>query len=243
MLGRREGIDLPVGRLADLEFQQLSWSMFIARARSSALVFALVSGLVAGPSPAVADPGRPFIWPTAGRVTQPFGCTGFFAEPPRGNCAHFHTGIDIANLRGTPILAAASGVIVIIGFDPWWPDRDWLLEIDHGNGLKTLYAHMRARPLPGIHRGAQVTQGQVIGYMSDTGMATGVHLHWGVYLNGEPVDPTQYVTGKLRGPTPRPVHQPPPVVSVCQPVPHLESGALVAMVLEGDDQNTSCAAA
>ena len=53
-----------------------------------------------------------FRWPLNGVVTQEFGCTGFWAEPPLGNCAHFHTGIDIAAPMYTPIRAAGNGRVV-----------------------------------------------------------------------------------------------------------------------------------
>jgi murein DD-endopeptidase MepM/ murein hydrolase activator NlpD len=137
-----------------------------------------------------------WIWPTSGTITQPFGCTGFWAEPRRGSCDHFHSGIDIANERGTPVRAVADGVVELVGWDPWiHPDPDWMVIIDHGNGLRTMYAHMRARPVAGITRGAHVYQGQLIGLMDMTGHATGPHLHFAVYLNGDPVNPRQYLDG------------------------------------------------
>ena len=143
-----------------------------------------------------------WIWPTTGKVTQPFGCTGFYAEPRRGDCPHFHTGIDIANDRGTPIRAVASGTVELVGWDPWiHPDPDWMVIIDHGNGLRTMYAHMRAKPVDGITKGAHVFQGQLIGLMDMTGRATGPHLHFAVYLNGEPVDPRNYLSGDVTQPS------------------------------------------
>jgi murein DD-endopeptidase MepM/ murein hydrolase activator NlpD len=141
------------------------------------------------------------IWPTSGRITQPFGCTGFWAEPRRGSCDHFHSGIDIANERGTPVRAVADGVVELVGWDPWiHPDPDWMVIIDHGNGLRSMYAHMRAKPVDGITKGAHVFQGQLIGLMDMTGRATGPHLHFAVYLNGEPVNPRNYLSGPVPGP-------------------------------------------
>ncbi len=169
------------------------------RAGRLSIVVALVAVLMLAVPVSTSAHRMPFIWPTSGRITQPFGCTGFWAEPRRGSCAHFHNGIDIANKRGTPIYAAAAGRIKILGWDPWWHDRDWLIEIVDGNGFATLYGHMKPEHLPGIRRGAHVSQGQLIGHMSDTGRATGVHLHWGVYLNGRAVNPANYVTGTLAG--------------------------------------------
>jgi murein DD-endopeptidase MepM/ murein hydrolase activator NlpD len=105
-------------------------------------------------------------------------------------------GMDIANDRGTPVRAADGGVIELVGWDPWiHPDPDWMVIIDHGNGLRTMYAHLRDKPVEGIERGARVTQGQLIGLMDMTGKATGPHLHFAVYLNGEAVDPLNYLIG------------------------------------------------
>jgi murein DD-endopeptidase MepM/ murein hydrolase activator NlpD len=155
----------------------------------------------AAPAIATDAPALNWIWPTSGKITQPFGCTGFWAEPRRGACDHFHTGIDIANERGTPIRAVADGVVELVGWDPWiHPDPDWMVIIDHGNGLRSMYAHMRARPVDGITKGAHVSQGQLIGLMDMTGHATGPHLHFAVYLNGEPVNPRNYLEGQIPGP-------------------------------------------
>lgn len=145
---------------------------------------------------AVDGSGVSWIWPTSGKVTQEYGCTGFWAEPRRGDCPHFHTAMDIASDRGTPIRAVADGTIELVNWDPWVrPDPDWMVIIDHGNGLRTMYAHMRAKPVDGITKGARVFQGQLIGLMDMTGRATGPHVHFAVYLNGEPVDPRTYVSG------------------------------------------------
>jgi murein DD-endopeptidase MepM/ murein hydrolase activator NlpD len=141
---------------------------------------------------------RPFIWPTTGRITQPFGCTGYYLEPRRGKCAHFHYGVDIANAGGTPIYAAAAGTIVIAGWDPWIRHNpDWMVVIKHANGFKTMYAHLRVRRVPGVRKGAHVRQGQLIGYMGSTGHSTGPHLLWGVFHHHKPVNPVDYVRGRL----------------------------------------------
>lgn len=165
-----------------------------------ALVLALAVFLPSA-SVAVASAPSNWIWPTSGKITQPFGCTGFWAEPARGACDHFHTAIDIANVRGTPVRAVAGGTIELVGWDPWiHPDPDWMVIIDHGNGLRTMYAHLRAKPVEGITKGARVYQGQLIGLMDMTGRATGPHLHFAVYLNGNPVDPRNYLDGSVPAP-------------------------------------------
>jgi murein DD-endopeptidase MepM/ murein hydrolase activator NlpD len=170
--------------------------------RSLAGIFLALVACLWSAVPAVAVDGtaQSWIWPTSGKITQPFGCTGFWAEPRRGDCDHFHTGIDIANELGTPVRAVADGVVELVGWDPWvYPDPDWMVIINHGGGLRTMYAHMRAKPVEGVEKGAHVFQGQLIGLMNMTGRATGPHLHFAIYLNGEPVNPRKYLYGPPPG--------------------------------------------
>ena len=146
-------------------------------------------------NPVVAEEGSDtFIWPTSGRITQPYGCTGFWAEPRQGSCAHFHGGIDIADSRGTPIRAAADGVITHAGWDQWGT-RNWMVIINHGGGMTTWYAHLRGKELTEIQKGVRVRQGEVVGYMDQTGLATGVHLHFSILKNGAYVNPRDHVEG------------------------------------------------
>ena len=175
--------------------------MIRSRARFRSIVFPIALVLLSGVAftgPAAAGSGTQFVWPTNGRITQPYGCTGFRWEPRYGCCRHFHGGIDIANCRGTPIRAAAGGVITHVGWDQWGT-HNWMVRVSHGNGLVTWYSHMRGKQIADISKGARVRQGQVIGYMSDTGMATGVHLHWAVLKNGRYANPRNYVEGKPTG--------------------------------------------
>lgn len=158
----------------------------------------LVLGLLALTAPLsfVTARSAPYMeWPTVGRETQPYGCTGFRMEPRRGDCAHFHAGIDIANSRGTPVRAAADGTVAYVGREPWYhgTDRAWVVILSHGNGIKTIYVHLQARPVDGIKKGKHVDQGQLIGLMGSTGRSTGPHLHFGVWLNRKGVDPVKYM--------------------------------------------------
>jgi murein DD-endopeptidase MepM/ murein hydrolase activator NlpD len=125
-----------------------------------------------------------FIWPMAGTTTQEFGCTGFAWEPPYGSCAHFHTGIDIANTMYTPIRAAAAGVVVFAGANPYdsYP-KAWIVIIAHSSNVETWYAHVdNATYPPPVWAGEHVNQGQIIAYEGMTGHTTGPHLHWAVWL-------------------------------------------------------------
>lgn len=136
-----------------------------------------------------------FEWPLSGVITQPFGCTGFAWEPPLGNCANFHRGIDIATAKYTPIRAAGDGTVLFAGPNPY--DRNpkaWIVIIAHARNLLTWYAHVDDRVKPPIVRAGQfVRQGQVIAYEGSTGRSTGPHLDWRVQYNGKFVNPRLFV--------------------------------------------------
>jgi murein DD-endopeptidase MepM/ murein hydrolase activator NlpD len=124
-------------------------------------------------------------WPMGGTVTQEFGCTGFAWEPRLGNCAHYHTGIDIAAPMYTPIRAAGPGVVLFAGPNPWDPrPKAWIVVIAHSSQLVTWYAHVDNGPYPiPVHVGDHVVKGEIIAYEGMTGRTTGPHLHWMVELN------------------------------------------------------------
>ncbi len=99
--------------------------------------------------------------------------------------AKMHTGVDWANRIGTPILAAGNGTVLKAEWDSGYGRR---IEIQHANGYVTSYNH-QSRFASGIKPGARVRQGQVIGYVGNTGLSTGPHLHYEVMINGHFVDP------------------------------------------------------
>ena len=206
--------------------------MSVALALVASLGAATAAPVVAQDFDPVTDQQKPFIWPTTGRITQQYGCTGFWAEPRYGSCRHFHGGIDIADRQGTPIFAAADGVITQVGRDPWGSGA-WMVMINHGDGLTTWYAHMRAGHIDGIRVGARVQQGDVIGHMSATGMATGVHLHWAVLRNGRYVNPRKFVDGRPR--KTRTSDQPSNVASCTDIWIAAVPGALTAAAMPGVD--------
>ncbi|MFV2063763.1 MAG: murein hydrolase activator EnvC [Chloroflexota bacterium] len=129
-----------------------------------------------------------FIWPTRGTVTQNFGCTGVGLSPPQGSCPSFHSGIDIANARGTPIYAAADGVVAFIGFRA---DGAFVVVIGHAGGFQTMYAHMLAT-YP-VRVGQFVKRGKRIGSMGSTGYSTGNHLHFEITKGSTSVNPRAYI--------------------------------------------------
>jgi murein DD-endopeptidase MepM/ murein hydrolase activator NlpD len=117
------------------------------------------------------------IWPVNGPITSPFGM----------RWGSLHPGIDIGAGSGTPIHAAATGRVIVSGYNGGYGN---LLVIDHGRGLATAYAH-QSRLAASV--GQSVAQGQVIGYVGSTGFSTGPHLHFEVRVNGTPVDPLGYL--------------------------------------------------
>ncbi len=130
-----------------------------------------------------------FVWPTQGTITQNFGPTSFGLEPAYQGYAHFHQGVDIANAMYTPIRAAEAGTVIFAGWSNY--GYGFCVQIDHGNGLVTLYGHMAQQPSVSV--GEQVATGQAIGKMGSTGASTGSHLHFAVQKNGVWVNPLNYL--------------------------------------------------
>ncbi|MES3005672.1 MAG: peptidoglycan DD-metalloendopeptidase family protein [Patescibacteria group bacterium] len=106
---------------------------------------------------------------------------GYFTRPVSGGIRtqgiHGHNGVDIASSYGTPILAAASGTVVISRSSGWNGGYGNYVVIQHSNGMQTLYGHMSR---VNVSVGEQVSKGQTIGGMGNTGQSTGVHLHFEV---------------------------------------------------------------
>lgn len=132
-----------------------------------------------------------FIYPLEDyRRTQGFGCSslGFYPFDPDFGCA-VHDGLDLAAPSGTPLLAAADGEVIAAG----WCDcgLGYYVEIDHGEGVNTVYGHMESQPF--VSTGQQVSQGDVIGPLGSTGISTGPHVHFMVRVNGVAQDPENYL--------------------------------------------------
>ena len=124
--------------------------------------------------------------PVAGTITSQFGHR---VDPITGEVSS-HTGTDIACAEGTPILAAADGIVTVAnGLDSWGGSYSYYIQIDHGGGLETLYAHCSSIC---VTTDQQVQAGQVIGYVGHTGRATGSHLHLEVHVNGSRTDAMRY---------------------------------------------------
>jgi murein DD-endopeptidase MepM/ murein hydrolase activator NlpD len=116
-----------------------------------------------------------------GRVTSGFGMR---LHPILGY-SRLHRGVDFGAPTGTPVLAAADGVVT---FAAWGGGYGRVVKLAHAQGLATAYAHLSTMA---VRPGQRVRQGQVIGLVGSSGLSTGPHLHYEVYQNGRPVDPRQ----------------------------------------------------
>jgi murein DD-endopeptidase MepM/ murein hydrolase activator NlpD len=102
---------------------------------------------------------------------------------------YIHRGIDISTFRcGDPIVATADGVVVTVDYDP--VNFGNYVIIKHKHGFYTRYAHMQASA---VRVGQHVQQGEVIGYIGNTGKTTGPHLHYEVHVGSDIVDPYKYL--------------------------------------------------
>ena len=150
------------------------------QARSAELAAKIVAAqgaaVAVGSAPAPSGSGG-FIFPASGTITSTFG--------PRWG--RMHEGVDIAGGAGSPIRAAASGTVIVAG---WQGGYGNLVVIDHGGGISTAYGHNSSLA---VSVGQQVSQGQTIAGMGTTGHSTGVHCHFEGRVNGGAVDPMGYL--------------------------------------------------
>jgi murein DD-endopeptidase MepM/ murein hydrolase activator NlpD len=151
----------------------------------------LAAALVAS-DPVLTATGK-LLWPIPhATVSQGFGPSAYTFEAAYAGFAHFHTGIDLSVPPGTPVFAAADGVVVLAR--PMTDSAGALVGygnyviIQHDAGLKTLYGHLLTI---GVKEGDQVKRGQLIGLVGSTGNSTGPHTHFEVRIDNSPVDPLQ----------------------------------------------------
>jgi len=156
-----------IGHMRDLQAQSAALSAKIRSAQSSSIV----------PAPTGAASAAGYVWPVHGVLTSGFGW----------RWGRMHEGIDIAVSNGTPVVAAASGTVIVAG---WMGGYGNLVVVDHGGGVSTAYGHNTSVTV-GV--GQQVAQGQLIAYSGNTGHSTGPHVHFEVRINGGAVDPMGYL--------------------------------------------------
>lgn len=126
----------------------------------------------------------PSIMPTAGWLSSTFKRSRFH---PILHISRPHEGIDVSAPMGAPIVAPAAGVVVRVAREAGY---GLVLEIDHGNGIETKFAHM-SRVM--VRKGQRVKRGQEIAAVGNSGLSTGPHLHYEIHINGKVVDPLTYV--------------------------------------------------
>jgi len=134
-----------------------------------------------------------FLWPAVGRVSGVYGSQRIVNGKP----LRPHFGVDVAAPPGTPVRAAASGTVSLAHGDLYFSGKTVIVE--HGLGVSTLYIHLQELR---VATGDRVTQGQIIGTIGSTGRSTGPHLHWGLNLGQEYLDPAT-VVGPMPGEKPK----------------------------------------
>jgi len=127
--------------------------------------------------------GETFVWPARGPISSPFG----YRINPFSGQRTFHSAVDIVVNRGTPVKATRDGKVADTGYNAVFGNY---VIIRHADGYQSLYAHLDTVL---TRKGASVNQGEVIGRSGNTGQSTGPHLHFGMFRNGQAVDPRKYL--------------------------------------------------
>lgn len=144
-------------------------------------------------------PGLILSWPIAGaRITQPFGPSDLYLEPPLGGYPHFHTGIDLAAPFGAPVTAAADGVVVAVNHTSVGYGN--YVIVAHGGGIMTLYAHLLDT---NVKVADLVSRGQRVGREGSSGLSTGPHLHFELRVNDQVTNPMPYLPPLTGSTTPK----------------------------------------
>lgn len=130
-----------------------------------------------------------WVLPAQGRLSDPFGVRRL----RNGQAAGRHRGQDISAAQGSPILAPAAAKVVLTGR---FKKHGNAVVLDHGQGVTSLYLHMSKIE---VKKGQTVAKGAEIGKVGSTGAATGPHLHWSVYAQGQPVNPLFFCRLSKRG--------------------------------------------
>lgn len=125
-----------------------------------------------------------FIFPCAGKIADGFGGRTIFGKQ------EYHKGVDIPGAKGTPVMAGASGTVIFAGYEG---DYGYLVQLDHGDGMVSYYAHLSRIC---VEQGDTVGQADKIGEIGSTGYSTGNHLHFEIRIDNCPVNPVKYVYNK-----------------------------------------------
>lgn len=169
-------VDMPLNNLSDINMPISVGSQLIIPGGTKPYIPRQVA-VYSGPIPSNATRGTGSLgWPTSGIITQPFW--------------NGHRAIDIGAYTGTPVTAADSGYVVSSQTGGWNNGYGNMVTIDHGNGYVTLYAHLHSIY---VRQGENVSKGQQLGTVGNTGNSTGPHLHFEVRYQGVPRNPFNYL--------------------------------------------------
>jgi murein DD-endopeptidase MepM/ murein hydrolase activator NlpD len=126
---------------------------------------------------------EPVIWPVRGLLSSGYG----MRKSPVTRRYKLHSGIDIAAPRGTPVLATGAGTVVLSEYNSGYGN---FIELDHGGGIVSRYAHCSRRM---VEVGDEVLRGDLIATVGSTGQSTGPHLHYEILVDGEFIDPLDFI--------------------------------------------------
>jgi murein DD-endopeptidase MepM/ murein hydrolase activator NlpD len=126
-------------------------------------------------------------FPVHGSISSPFG----MREHPTSGEENFHTGIDLSIPLRTPVRATADGIVSFSGMNGGSGN---LVVLEHGHGFSTLYAHNSKLA---VKVGQKVKRGDIISYSGSTGNSTGPHVHYEIWKSGRPVNPINYLKGRV----------------------------------------------
>jgi lysostaphin len=135
-----------------------------------------------------------FIKPNGGRISTIYGVRRYY----NGKFAkdYYHRGVDYAGAAGSPVVAPAAGRVALVGtVSQGFRVHGNVVGIDHGQGVTSIFMHLSRI---NVKEGDMVQPGQLIGAVGATGASTGPHLHWGLYVNGQSVDPTPWRTSGVQ---------------------------------------------
>ena len=178
--GGRGGPYLPINSPSLDQLQQIVAGLDAATDQNTDVLTLVESRLLENRLQALMIPNSA---PVDGPVGSGFGVR---SDPITGRAA-LHTGLDFPSETGTPIHAAAGGLVLE---SAWHPEYGQIVEIDHGNGLSTRYAHC-SKVL--VSAGSLVKRGQVVALIGTSGRSTGPHLHFEVLVDGVPQNPARFL--------------------------------------------------
>jgi murein DD-endopeptidase MepM/ murein hydrolase activator NlpD len=127
---------------------------------------------------------EPFLTPTPDCMNSIFGVLRYHNGKATGD---YHKGVDLRSPQGRPVKAISGGVVKI---SKMFRLHGGTIGLDHGQGISSIYIHLSKLA---VEEGDLVKAGDTVGYVGSTGFATGPHLHWGLYVNGLPVNPVQWL--------------------------------------------------